>query len=301
MITALRPYPAYKDSGVPWLGQVPAHWEVRRLGLVTHILNGATPSSSRPEYWDGHIVWITPDDLGKLKSRYIDNSARRITQEAYNACSTTLAPAGSIVISTAGTPFGKLGLLRVAACAGTGCRILLPHPVAANEYLYHVLAVSQPTLAAFAYGSTIPGLSHAKLKIFPIPLPPLHEQTAIVRCLDYIDLRIRRSIRAMEKLISLLEEYRQVVIQRTVSRKSRARQRGKAMRAAPRKTAVVDRLDAITIKLEAAIAAGRREIELLREYRERLFADVVTGKVDVREVAPRLRPDPPPPDGSDIV
>ncbi|HHO82024.1 MAG TPA: restriction endonuclease subunit S, partial [Halothiobacillus sp.] len=95
-----QPYPAYKPSGVPWLGRVPEHWEVKRLGLVTQILNGATPLSSRPAYWDGDIVWVTPDDLGKLKDRYIDNSSRRITQEGYNACGTTLAPAGSIVLST---------------------------------------------------------------------------------------------------------------------------------------------------------------------------------------------------------
>jgi type I restriction enzyme S subunit len=63
----------------------------------------------------------------------------------------------------------------------------------------------------------------------------------------------------------------------------------------PEQTAIVEYLDAQTAKLDAAIAAARREIELLREYRERLIADVVTGKVDVREVAAQL-PDEPPED-----
>lgn len=53
-------------------------------------------------------------------------------------------------------------------------------------------------------------------------------------------------------------------------------------------TAIVEYLDARTAKIDAAVAATRREIELLREYRERLIADVVTGKLDVREVAARL-------------
>jgi len=58
-------------------------------------------------------------------------------------------------------------------------------------------------------------------------------------------------------------------------------------------TAIVEYLDTQTAKIDAAIAAARREIELLREYRTRLIADVVTGKVDVREVAAQLPEEPP--------
>ena len=206
---------------------------MKRLGLVTQILNGATPLSSRPAYWDGDIVWVTSDDLGKLKDRYIDNSSRRITQEGYNACGTTLAPAGSIVLSTR-APIGHLGILRVAACANQGCRLLVPQAATASEFLYHVLVAARPSLEVLGQGSTFMELSRSKLSIFPIPFPPLPEQTAIA-------------------------EY----------------------------------LDAYTAKIDTAIAAARREIDLLREYRTRLIADVVTGKVDVREVAARLPEEPP--------
>lgn len=58
-------------------------------------------------------------------------------------------------------------------------------------------------------------------------------------------------------------------------------------------TAIVEYLDAQTTRIDAAIAATRREIELLREYRTRLIADVVTGKVDVREIAALLPEEPP--------
>jgi type I restriction enzyme S subunit len=66
-----------------------------------------------------------------------------------------------------------------------------------------------------------------------------------------------------------------------------------ALPSAPEQTAIVEYLDTQTSKLDTAIAAARREIELLREYRERLIADVVTGKVDVREVAAQLPEEPP--------
>jgi hypothetical protein len=58
-------------------------------------------------------------------------------------------------------------------------------------------------------------------------------------------------------------------------------------------TSILAYLDAQAAKIDAAIAAARREIGLLREYRERLIADVVTGKVDVREVAAQLPEEPP--------
>lgn len=61
----------------------------------------------------------------------------------------------------------------------------------------------------------------------------------------------------------------------------------------PEQTAIAEYLDAQTAKIDAAIAAARREIELLREYRICLIADVVTGKLDVREVAARLPEEPP--------
>lgn len=60
----------------------------------------------------------------------------------------------------------------------------------------------------------------------------------------------------------------------------------------PEQTAIVEYLDAQTAKIDTAIAAARREIDLLREYRTRLIADVVTGKVDVREVAAQLPEEP---------
>ncbi len=227
-----KPYPAYKDSGVEWLGQVPAHWEVRRLGSVTQILNGATPSTSKSEYWDGSIVWITPDDLGKLKSRYIDNSSRTITSEGYTACGTTLAPAGSIAMSTR-APIGHLGILQVAACVNQGCRLLVPQPTTVTEYLYYSLVVGRPNLEVLGQGSTFMELSRAKLGAFSIPCPSLPEQTAIV-------------------------EY----------------------------------LDAQTAKIDTAISVSRREIDLLREYREKLISDVVTGKMDVREVTAQLPEEP---------
>ena len=221
----LRPYPRMRDSGVEWLGEVPEHWEVRRLRSFADLVNGGTPSSQMPEYWGGDLLWITPSDLGALEGRHVWDSARRITWSGYEACGTSLAPAGSVAISIR-APIGHTAILGDTGCVNQGCRLLVPTDSVASTYLDYALDVARSELQSLGCGSTFLELSREALADFRISLPLLPEQHAIVRYLDDGDRRIRRHI-----------------------------------------------------------SATRRQITLLREYRTRLIADVVTGKLDVREVA----------------
>ena len=147
----LRPYPARKPSGFPWIGDVPTNWDVQRLRTVAHIISGATPSTNTPSYWGGTIDWLTPDDLGKLAARNIETGARRITQEGYDSCGATLAPAGSIAISTR-APIGHIGILGYPACVNQGCRLLSPKEAIKSEYLYFWLEAIRGQLEALVLG-----------------------------------------------------------------------------------------------------------------------------------------------------
>ena len=71
-----NPYPEYKDSGVGWIGKLPIHWMVMPVKRIAKIVNGSTPKSGEPSFWDGEITWITPSDFGKLNSPYISVGAR---------------------------------------------------------------------------------------------------------------------------------------------------------------------------------------------------------------------------------
>jgi type I restriction enzyme S subunit len=103
-----KPYPAYKDSGVEWIGKVPEHWEMKKIKWIFKVINGSTPKTGNPEYWDGDVPWITPDDLGHLHSDTIYEPARKITESGYKNCGTTLVPVGSLVLSTR-APIGVMG------------------------------------------------------------------------------------------------------------------------------------------------------------------------------------------------
>lgn len=222
MITELRPYPAYKPSGIEWLGEVPAHWDVRRLQTAASILNGATPSTGKEEYWYGDILWITPEDLGALQGRRITDSARKITVEGHASCGTSLAAQNSIVISTR-APIGHLGILSSTACTNQGCKLLVPQADIAPEYLFDVLESARSELQSRGQGTTFAELSRAKLGSFRLSIPPLPEQIAIARFLNHAADRIDRYIRAKEKLIALLEEQRQVLVHDVVTGRIDAR------------------------------------------------------------------------------
>lgn len=216
MIPLFQPYSAYKPSGVDWLGDIPIHWEVRRTKQVAkRIVGGSTPSSSEPTYWDGNVVWVTPTDLGK-KLRLKD-SQRRITKEGLDSCSTEMVPVGTIVISSR-APVGKVALAEVSLCTNQGCKsLILENQTINSDFAFHAFGVLQEELQSWANGTTFSEISTASLGNVLVPLPPLAEQRAIVRYLDHVDRRIQRYIEAKERLIALLQEARQAIIQRAVT------------------------------------------------------------------------------------
>ena len=217
MIDGLRPYPEYKDSGVAWLGEVPGHWEVRRLKQAfCKIVGGSTPSSAEAGFWDGDLVWVTPADISK--NVRLRDSLRRITRDGLKACSSELVPRGSIIV-TSRAPVGNVAIAETDLCSNQGCKSLVATPTVVNPMFgFHLLSTLKGELQSLATGTTFTEISTSRIGTVSMPLPPLPEQAAIVRFLDHADRRIRRYIRAKQKLIKLLEEQKQAIIHSAVTR-----------------------------------------------------------------------------------
>ena len=150
---SLSRYPAYKPSGVEWLGEVPEHWEVLPLKREFDVVGGSTPKSDIQEYWDGDIQWITPADLSRLQSFEITVSIRTITAEGLNSCGTTMVPSGSVVVSTR-APIGSLGIAGIDLCTNQGCKALVPIDQISSRFTAYFLGIATEALNVRGRGAT---------------------------------------------------------------------------------------------------------------------------------------------------
>jgi len=209
-------YPAYRDFGVEWIGEIPGHWEVKQTRHIFKIYSGSTPKSGEALFWDGDITWFTPDDLGNNQQKNISESRRKITEEGYKSCGTSLAKTNSIVFSTR-APIGHIALSTVSACCNQGCRILEPEN-GNTDYWYYTLVSAKPILQSLGQGSTFMELPRQSLASFNLPFPPLEEQQAIASFLDRKTAQIDELITKKEELLKKLDEKRTALITRAVTK-----------------------------------------------------------------------------------
>ena len=213
-----KPYPKYKASGVEWLGEVPEHWEASPLKRKVQIINGGTPSSSDSESWDGEIEWFTPQDMGQNVGKVIDSSRRKITEDGFANCGVTIAPAGSILISTR-APIGHVAITGVDSCCNQGCRLIVPRsPELFRSYGYYVILASKGVLQTAGKGTTFLELSGGALGMHAIPMPPILEQQAIADFLDDHTTKLDALVEKKRALIGKLKEKRSALISRTVTK-----------------------------------------------------------------------------------
>ena len=216
-----------KDSGIEWLGEIPEHWDIIELKRLFKLYNGSTPSSNNDEFWNGRLIWITPDDLGKNNRKYINDSQRKITYKGYQSCGTHLVPADSIIISTR-APIGHISLNSHKACTNQGCKSLVPQKdEIISSYYYYYLYFSQKNLNSLGKGSTFMELSANNLGKYIVPQLPVKEQKYIASYLDRETKKIDDLICKIELAITKHKEYRTALISAAVTGKIKVPQEQK--------------------------------------------------------------------------
>ncbi len=214
-----NPYPAYKPSGVPWLSNVPEHWGVLavRHGYEIQLGKMLQPSAQTQEDRETpylkalHVQWfsVNTDDSPTMWASPNDVSQFGIQEGDLLVCEGGEGGRSGIVSADVNGFIIQNALHRIRSKS-----------LGLNQYLQFVMfaAAAHGWLDALNDKATIAHFTREKLAAFRLPLPPLPEQRSIVRYLDHVDERIQHYIAAKEKLIALLEEEKQAVVNRAVTR-----------------------------------------------------------------------------------
>ncbi|ANA33295.1 hypothetical protein R82526_01220 [Ralstonia mannitolilytica] len=219
----LNPAAPLKPSGIAWLGEVPAHWEVKPLKRWARLNARTLGEKTDPDFEFRYV------DIGSVGTGRLAKELERIRFEAAPSRARRVLRRGDTIISTVRTYLKAIWYVSEDAedlIASTGFAVLTPSNSVEPEYLGYVIQSNAfvNRVTANSIGIAYPAIAETVLGRFPVALPPtVNEQQDIVAHIK--------------------------------------------TESAP---------------LDEAIARAEQEIKLIREYRDRLIADVVTGQIDVR-------------------
>lgn len=205
-------YSEYKESGVKWLGEIPSHWEVVPIKHGYKFTVGWTPPTGRNDLFEGNNLWANISDLG---DKVIRTTTNHISDSAVRQSGRSISPKGSLLYSF------KLSVGTVSFC---GADMYTNEAIAtflkgknSLEFLYYAAPIFIIKNAnTNIYGAPI--LNQDLIKNALVLLPPLSEQDAIVRYLDSATSEIDKAIAMQQKMIDLLNERKQIIIQNAVTK-----------------------------------------------------------------------------------
>jgi type I restriction enzyme S subunit len=218
MVASFKIYRSYQGVEVAWLDSIPSEWTLAPIKYQYAVVGGSTPKSGEERYWDGDVVWVTPADLSKLSTKYVNDSIRSITTDGLGSCGASLVPKSSVIVSTR-APIGSLAIAASTLCTNQGCKALVPLANRGDcRYLYYWLLVNSEPLNVLGKGTTFLEISGDVLAGFEMPVPSYVEQETIANFLDHETAKIDTLIDKQQQLIKLLKEKRQAVISHAVTK-----------------------------------------------------------------------------------
>jgi type I restriction enzyme S subunit len=217
----LNPHAPRKDSGIPWLGQIPAHWELKRLKHISpRILVGVVVNPSSYVDEKGTVPFFVGSDVSD--NHISTEKVRRITHESNQKLSKSMLYAGDLVVVRVGEP----GVAAVVPehLDGSNCASMMvvgKHSSFVSEYLCFVMnsKVGKSQVEIVQYGAAQKQFNISHAIDFVYPMPPLVEQQEIA---NYVVKRSRKFDQAcnqIQRQIELLREYRTAVISAAVTGK----------------------------------------------------------------------------------
>lgn len=220
-----------RDSGVRWIGEVPADWQVGNIRRFAEMHSGHTPSRQVPEYWeDCTVPWFTLADVWQLRDDtriHLGETSEQISDLGLRNSSAELLPAGTVALS------------RTASVGFSG---IMPRPMATSqdfwnwvcgpdllpEFLLRVFRAMRREMRSLMAGSTHQTIYKTDAASFVIPVPPLEEQREVVQHLEQDLGRMDALVEKAIGLVAMLRERRAALITAAVTGKLDVSTYGKA-------------------------------------------------------------------------
>ncbi|KZX37291.1 restriction endonuclease subunit S [Wohlfahrtiimonas chitiniclastica] len=219
----LDPNVKMKDSGVEWLGEVPEHWNISRLGFESLIKARLGWKGLKAEEYveQGYIFLATPN----IKSGDIDfENVNYITQKRYEESPEIMLKKGDVLVTKDGSTTGTTNIVRnlpSPATVNSSIAVIRPQSSLHSEYLYYyfISPYTQNVIKRMQGGMGVPHLFQADLRVFNLILPPTQEQIEIATYLDNRTSKIDLLIQKAEQQIELMKERRTALISAAVTGK----------------------------------------------------------------------------------
>jgi type I restriction enzyme S subunit len=213
-----KPYARYRQSGIPWFGELPAHWQVIALKWISTRYAGGTPDRNNEAYWDeGTIPWI---NSGAVNQGLITEPSAYITEEGYKNSSAKWVPERALVMALAGQgrTKGMVAQTAIRTTCNQSMAAIVPKRNTDLRFLYWSLTMQYEQIRNMAGGEQRDGLNLDILGLIPCIDAPRDEQRAIAEFLDRETTVIDTLVARKRSLIERMEEKRVALISRTVNR-----------------------------------------------------------------------------------
>jgi|MedtruStandDraft_1076414.scaffolds.fasta_scaffold11248_1 type I restriction enzyme S subunit len=199
---------------------MPTGWTSFSIADLGGISGGKTPSKANPNFWlSRDVPWVSPKDM---KKSVLNDTEDRISQLAINQAGMTLYPANSVLMVTRSGILQHtfpVALAAVQLTVNQDIKVFRPTEGVVPKFFFYMLrSFGTDILSACAKdGTTVQSIDSEKLETFPLPLPPLAEQTRISAKLDELLAQIDTLKARIDGIPALLKHFRQSVLTAAVS------------------------------------------------------------------------------------
>ncbi|TXC68268.1 restriction endonuclease subunit S [Sphingorhabdus soli] len=212
----LKPAAATKDSGIDWLGQIPAHWDALPLRrLADRVVTGRTPPAAAGDFFtDSDVPWYTPGDFEGL---FLADAEKSLTADAFSEGYAVQFPANSVLLVGIGATLGKVAVAPMTCSSNQQINAITANGETDPIFLAYSLHAFRAEVRMSASGNTLPILNQEKTKAIIMTRPPYAEQAAIGAFLREQDRKIEAVVEKVETSIKLLVERRSALVTNAVT------------------------------------------------------------------------------------